>query len=220
MRPQVIHAVHAGVGNRRVVQALNHLIRGERSKHIQDDVLQVQSVLIAQAVGVEARVASQFGHQQHNFTKPQPFTFVLQAQHHAHTIACQKRAIRIDGGVRCTRAWRRTGMVHGVVHGKAHPFGQRFQHGDIDVRTFTCFVALHQRTQDVGVGIHPCCNVSDRVATFAGCVRGTCDRQVTGLALNQQVVGFFVSVRVLRCRSPRCHTQSTEDAAGARRMSI
>ena len=63
------------------------------------------------------------------------------------------------------------------------------------MRPFTCFVALNKGTQDIGVSVHTGGNISDRVAAFARRLSCTRDRQITRLALNQQVVGFLISVR-------------------------
>lgn len=50
---------------------------------------------------------------------------------------------------------------------KAHPLAQGFEHGHIDVRALACFVTLNQSGQDVGVGVHACRNVSNRIAALA-----------------------------------------------------
>ena len=203
MRPHVGHVVHAGVGYLRPLQPLGHLLQRQLRKGVQDDALQVQAVVVALCVAAKAWIACQCGLGQHMLAKLHPLAFVLQAQHHGadvRTVGAQQTAdlkwpIGVNGGVGCCVArwgWR---AVHRVIHRKAHPLGQGFEHGHIDVRTFAGFFSLQQGRQNIAVGVHACGNVGNRVAAFAGLLGCAGHTQITGFALNQQVVGFFVAVR-------------------------
>ena len=59
------------------------------------------------------------------------------------------------------------------------------------------FAALKQRREDAGVGIHAGRNVGDRTTGLGRFVGRAGHRQETRLALDQQVVGFFVAVRAV-----------------------
>ena len=76
----------------------------------------------------------------------------------------------------CARAWWRGLTIKGVVHGEAHPFTQRLEHGDINVGALTGFAAQQQRRQNVGVAVHARGDVCDGVARLARGVAGTGDR--------------------------------------------
>ena len=124
VRPQLGHAVHAGVGDLRLFQPLDDLRGRELAEGCQDDGFERGAAFIAACIAVKARVRCQRPVLQHHFAKQLPLTLVLQAQHHGAAVARLKRTIGVDAGVRGGRARRWRGAFVGVVQRVAHPFGQ------------------------------------------------------------------------------------------------
>ena len=194
VRPQARHVVHAGVGDLRFVQPRLHLLGGHAGEALHDEGPELVAVRTAPGIGVEARVGGELRVLQHLVAEDLPLALVLQAQHHRATVAHGERAVGVDGGVAGAGARRRRGALEGVVHGKAHPFAQRFEHGHVDVAALARLAAQQQRRQDAGVGVHAGGDVGDGAAGLAGCLGRAGDRQETGLALDQQVVRLLVAV--------------------------
>ena len=96
-----------------------------------------------------------------------------------------------------TRARRRRSALEGIVQRVTHPLGQGLQHRDVNTLAFTGLLAVHQRGEDVGVGVHASSNIGHRVAGLDRCFGRAGDRHKTGFALDQEVVGFFVPVRAV-----------------------
>ena len=200
MCPEPGHVVHAGVGDLRAIQALKYLGAGHACKDLKNRSLQCSAVLVAPGVAVKARVGCQPRLKQHTHAKKLPFALVLQPQHDRAAIAHRKGAIRVNGGVRGSAAWRRRSTSVGVVHRVAHPFGQRLQHRHIDMRALArtaSLVTLQQGGEDAGVGIHARSNICNGVAGLAGIFRRAGDGQEACLTLDQQVICLFVAVRAV-----------------------
>ena len=212
MRPQIGHVVHAGVGNLCLVKPRHHLLGAELAKQRQDDVPERLAVLVTPGIAVKARVHSERRILQHQLAKCLPFALVLQPQHHRAAIACGEWSIRVDAGVGGCSARRWCGAVVGVIQRVAHPLAQGLQHRDINVRAPTGAPAQQQRRQNIRVGIHARSNVGHRVAGLAWRLGRAGDRQETGLALDQQIVGFFIAVRpVLAVTRNITHDQAGVD---------
>ena len=148
-------------------------------KGFQDDRLELVAVLVAPGVAVEARVGRERGVLQHHLAKDLPFALVLQAEHDGAAVARIERAIGIDAGVRRAGARRRRRPIEGVVHRIAHPLGQRFEHGHIDVAALPGLAAQQQRREDAGVGIHAGRDIGHRVAGLARRLGRARDREET-----------------------------------------
>ena len=194
VRPQTGHVVHAGVGDLSRVQAGQYFGCREGAEGGDDLGFQRLAVGVTAGVAVEAGIGGESGIQQHHVAKHPPLALVLQAQHHRATIARRERAVGVDGGVGSGGAGWRGRALEGVVHGVAHPFPKRLQHRHINVAALPGAPAQQQGGEDVGVGVHARRNVGNRVTGFAGIVGRAGDAQETRLALDQQVVGFFVAV--------------------------
>ena len=63
--------------------------------------------------------------------------------------------------------------------------------------TASRLLSMHERRQDIGIGIHTGGDVGDRRAGFGGLLLRAGDRNETGFALDQQVVGFLVAIRTI-----------------------
>ena len=105
----------------------------------------------AAGIALETRIFGEIGAVEHACGEGRPFAVVLQAEQHARRRPC-RRAVGIDRGVAGAVARRRLGAVHREIHRKAHPFGHRLQHRDLDVVADAGAAALDQRGQDRVVG--------------------------------------------------------------------
>ena len=92
------------------------------------------------------------------------------------------------------RAFGWLGTVEAVVQRITHPLGECLEHGNVDVLAFTSLLAVQERRQDVGVGVHAGGDIGNRWTRLGWGVFGACHRHKTRLALNQQVIRFFVAV--------------------------
>ena len=88
----------------------------------------------------------------------------------------------------------RRGAVERVVERVVHPFPQRFQHRDVDVLPAPRLLSMHQRREDVGVGVHSRGDVGNRRAGLGGLLLRSRDRHEPGFALDQEIVRFLVAV--------------------------
>ncbi len=176
------------------LQALDRLRRVERGEHALDLGLQRLAVGVAHArVGV-ARVLRQRRVAEHRLAEARELGLVLHGEEYGLAAARAVGAVRGDGGVECARARRRAAAVVGEVGGKAHPFAQRLEHGDVQGRAFASLRAAHQRGEDGGEGVHAGGDVGHRDARLRRCIWRAGDRKQPRLALHQQVVGLLRSV--------------------------
>ena len=194
MRPQVVHVVHPGIADLRVVEPLHDLLRRQAREDVHDDGLQCLAGGRPQRIRAEARIGLQLGHQEHAVAELRPLAFVLQAEHHLPAVARGERSVRIDRRVRGAGPRRRRGAVVRVVEREAHPLGHGFQHRDVDAAAAAGFRALEQRREDVAVGVHAGRDVDDGAAGLRGVFLRARDRQQPRLALDQQVVSLLVAI--------------------------
>ena len=105
-----------------------------------------------------------------------------------------ERAVGVDGGVRGAGARRRRARRRRRSTSGNSSTRPALEHGDVDVAALPGLAALQQRRQDAGVGVHAGGDVGDRAAGLGRRLGRAGDRQETGLALDQQVVGLLVAV--------------------------
>ena len=194
MAPDLRHGVDLAIGDPGLLQPLRHLGRSEALEGLHDQRRQQLPLGAAQRVGGETCIPRECGLQQHLVAEDLPFPLVLQAQHDHLAVTGAKGAVRVDRGVAGPRAGRRIGTVEGVVQREPHPFGQGFQHRDVDALPLPGLLAVHQGGEDVGVGIHACGDVGHGWPGLARHLGGAGHRHQAGLALDQQVVGLLVAV--------------------------
>ncbi|MNN15190.1 hypothetical protein D3C81_1282900 [compost metagenome] len=186
-----------GVGDLRLLQAIDHLVGRERGKCIGNRRPQFFTIGHAQRGGGETRIAGQFRALQHDPAERHPLALILHGEHHGTAVADRERPVRVDGGVGRTGAHRRRGAFEGVVHGEAHPLRHALQHRHVDAAALAGAPTQQQSREDAAVGIHAGGNVGDGAAGLGHLViaRTAGDREETALALDQQVVGLLVLVR-------------------------
>src|SRR5665213_3800215 len=97
---------------------------------------------------------SQFGPAQDCRAQYRPLSLVLYSDEDGAAVADLVRAVRRDRGVPGTRSlqWNRT--VVAEEKRLAHPFAERVQHRYLEARPKARALALVERSQDTGVGIH------------------------------------------------------------------
>ncbi|MNI54566.1 hypothetical protein D3C73_1094640 [compost metagenome] len=196
MIPHALHIVDPGAGDLRGFQSGHHFVDAQLRKPVNDDLAQRFAVGRTFEVRREAFIRRQCCIQQHFFAEQRPLTLVLQPKHHGIAAFGREGAVRVNRrmGSACTRRRRRA--LEPVVHRVTHPLHQALEHAHINATANPGFIAQHQRGQNSGVGVHACSDISDGATSLSHLIftRPACHREKPALALNQQVIGFFLLI--------------------------
>src|SRR5437588_2149431 len=106
MVPELLHRVHASVGDLRPVQPCNDLFNGELTEHGVDSGMQRLAVGHPLCVAIKAWIGRHLGLFEHNSAELRPLALILQAKVDLLAIASTEGAIGRDGGVtRASARW-------------------------------------------------------------------------------------------------------------------
>ena len=150
----------------------------------------VGAVLHAQIVALESRIVRQIRPIEDDLAEGGPLAVVLNAEDDLLAVAQPVRPVGRDGRVARTGPGR-SGPAHGVVHRVPHPLPERLEQRDFERGALPGALALQERRQNAGVGVHAAGDVRDRQTHLRRRVRRAGDRYQADFTLHQQVVGFL-----------------------------
>ncbi len=113
MIDELLHRVHARVGDLRLVQPLDDLSRRQLRKDLADQRVERIAMLDPSPVGGETLVEYDLRPPQHDLTELRPLPLVLHRQVDRAAITSRERAVRRDRGVAGAVAARLTAAVGG-----------------------------------------------------------------------------------------------------------